>query len=122
MRTLLVLAQHPGVSEAVQAAVSADEYRVLHCTSLVDAEPLLVHGVVDACICDLELTTVQPIWLLEKLRRFAPKCPLIVFVGSKQPEWEEEAYLKGAAHVLSKPVRPRSLAALLNRLWTEPQK
>ena len=32
-------------------------------------------------------------------------------------EWEEEAYLQGATHVLTKPVRIRMLTALLDRLW-----
>ena len=83
---------------------------------LEEAEPLLVHGLADACILDVGLANVQGIWSVEKLRRRAPKCPIIVYTGG-QWEWEEEAYLQGATHVLSKPVRPRMLAALLDRLW-----
>ncbi len=117
MKTLLALGPHPDFAEAVRAAVSADQYRILHRTTPEEAEPLLAHGLADAVIADLELTNVQSIWLLEKLRRRAPKCPMIVYTGAKPWEWEEEAYLHGVSHVLSKPVRPRTLGALLERLW-----
>ncbi len=117
MRTLLVLAEHPELAEAVRAAANPEQFRVLHRISTAEAEPLLVHGLADACVIDLDLTSVQAIWSLEKLRHRAQKCPIIVFSGARQPEWEEEAYLQGATHILSKPLRPRMFAALLDRLW-----
>jgi signal transduction histidine kinase/CheY-like chemotaxis protein len=116
MRTLLVLAEHPDFAESVRSAVNAEQYRVVHRANLEEAEPLLVHGLAEACILDVELANVQGIWLFEKLRRRAPKCPTIIYTGG-QWEWEEEAYLQGATHVLNKPVRPKMLAALLERLW-----
>ncbi len=120
MRTLLVLAQHPGLAEAIRAGVNPEDYRVLERSTLDEAEPFLAHGLMDACILDLDLTTVQGVWVIEKLRRRAPRCPVLVYASSPQREWEEEAYLQGATHVLSKPVRVRMLAALLARLWSEP--
>ena len=117
MKTLLVVAQHPGFAEAVRGAVNPDLYRVVGRANLEEAEPLLVPGLADACILDLELNGVQGIWLLERLHRKAPKCPVIVFADAKQAEWEAEAYLQGAAHVLAKPVQRRVLSALLDRLW-----
>lgn len=120
MKTLLVLAGHPDFAEAVRAGVNPEQYRVIDRASLEEAEPLLVHGVAEACLIDVELTDVQGIWFLEKLRRKAPKCPIIIFTGAKQSEWEEEAYLQGATHVLTKPVRGRMLTALLDRLWLTP--
>ena len=116
MRTLLVLAEHPDFAESVRSAVNAEHYRVVHRTNLEEAEPLLVHGLAEVCILDVELANVQGIWSFEKLRRRAPKCPTIIYTGG-QWEWEEEAYLQGATHVLSKPVRPKMLATLLDRLW-----
>jgi signal transduction histidine kinase/CheY-like chemotaxis protein len=116
MKTLLVLAGHPDFAEAIRAGINSEHYRVVHRTNLEEAEPLLVHGLAEACVLDVELANVQGIWSFEKLRRRAPKCPIIVFTGG-QWEWEEEAYLQGATHVLTKPVRPRMLSALLDRLW-----
>jgi signal transduction histidine kinase/ActR/RegA family two-component response regulator len=120
MRTLLVLAEHPGFADAVRAGVSSEQYRVVHRMSVEEAEPLLVHGVADACILDLELSQVQGLWSLEKLRRRTLRCPVIIYAGAQPWEWEEEAYLQGAFHVLAKPVRPRLLAGLLERLWASP--
>src|SRR5258708_6094971 len=116
MKTLLILAEHPDFAEAVRAGINSELYRVVHRTSLEEAEPLLVHGLAEACILDVELANVQGIWSFEKLRRRAPKCPIIIYTGGHW-WWEEEAYHQGAAHVLSKPVRPRMLSALLDRLW-----
>jgi len=120
MKTLLVLAELPDFAEAIRAGVNPDQYRVIARSSLDEAEPLLVHGLAEACIVDVELTSVREIWFLEKLRRKAPRCPVILYAGAKQSEWEEEAYLQGATHVLTKPVRGRMLTALLDRLWLTP--
>src|SRR3954451_8721415 len=116
MKTILVVAPHPDLAEAVVGAVNPAQYRVVPRATVEEVEPLLVYGLADICIVDIELNSVQGVWFLEKLRRHAPKCPVIIFTGAKQWEWEEEAYLQGAAHVLSKPVRPRLLAALLDRM------
>jgi signal transduction histidine kinase/CheY-like chemotaxis protein len=120
MRTLLVLAGHPDFAEAIRAGINPEHYRVIARTDLAEAEPLLEHGLAEACIVDVELTSVQGIWFLEKLRRKAPRCPVILYAGAKQSEWEEEAYLQGVTHVLTKPVRGRMLTALLDRLWLTP--
>jgi signal transduction histidine kinase len=120
MKTLLVLAQHPDIAEAVRAGLNPEHYRVLHRANLDETEPLLAHGLVDACIVDVELSNVQGLWFFEKLRHKAPKCPVIIYTGDRPWEWEEEAYLQGAIHVLTKPVRPRLLTALLDRIWPAP--
>ncbi len=114
MRTLLVLANHPELPEAIRSALSREQYRILHRVSAEEAEPLLAHGMADACILDLDPLGVQGIWFVEKIRRHAPDIPIILFSGAKNWDWEEEAYLQGVDHVLSKPVRPRMLTACWN--------
>jgi signal transduction histidine kinase len=120
MRTLLVLAEHPGLAEAIRSGVNPEQYRVIAHTNLEEAEPVLEHGLADACIVDVELTSVRPIWFLDKLRSKAPLRPIILYAGAKQPEWEDEAYARGVIHVLTKPVRGRMLSTLLDRLWSTP--
>lgn len=120
MKTLLVLAPHPELADTLRTGLNPEQYRIIHRASLDEAEPLLAHGLVSACVVDVELTSVQGIWVLERLRRRNPKCPVIVFTGAKQAEWEEEAYLQGVTHVLAKPVRARMFAALLDRLFAAP--
>ena len=41
---------------------------------------------------------------------------IIVYTTTKQSDWEEEAYLRGVNHVLTKPVRVRALTVLLERI------
>jgi len=120
MKTLLVLAPHPELAESLRTGLSPEQYRIVHRSTVDEAEPLLAHGLAHACIVDVELSSVQGVWILEKLRRRSIKCPLIIYTGAKQWEWEEEAYLHGASHVLTKPVRIRMLTAVLDRLWETP--
>jgi signal transduction histidine kinase/DNA-binding response OmpR family regulator len=120
MKTLLVLGQHPDFAEVVRAAVNPESYRVIHRLSLDEAEPLLRGPLFSACIIDVEPGGARWIWMIEKLRRLAPQSPVIVFSGTDSREWEEEAYLLGVAHVLSKPVRTRLLGSLLDRLLSAP--
>jgi len=120
MKTLLVLAPHPDLADAVRGALDPEKYRLIHRISIEESEPLLIRGVLDLCILDVELTNVQGIWVLEKLRRRLPTVPVIIFTDTRDWQWEEEAYLHGVAHILNKPARPRTLNALVERLWTHP--
>lgn len=122
MKTLLVLAPTPELSDAIRAGLSPEQYKLVHRSNLEEAEPLVVHSLVDAVILELGPATTQGLWPLEKLRRQAPKCPVLVFGDPSNSEWEEEAYLKGATHVLHKPVRIRMLTTVLGRLWQHPRK
>jgi signal transduction histidine kinase/GAF domain-containing protein/ActR/RegA family two-component response regulator len=122
MKTLLVLAAHPDFAETIRAGLSQEQYRVVHRADAQEAEPLLAHGLASACILDLELLGVQGIWAIEKLRRHDAKCPVIAYTAAKKSEWEEEAYLRGATHILTKPVRIRLLSELLDRLWAAPER
>ena len=120
MRTILVLSPHPGFAETVQAGLDAASVRIIHRLSAEECEPLLVHGLVSACIMDADLLGVENIWVIERLRRFNAKIPLIAFSEKISPEWEEEAFLRGVTHVLPKPVRARLLNSILERLWAQP--
>ena len=117
MKTLLILAEHPEFPETIRSGLNLDTYRIIHCHGLEEAEPLLHRGLLSACILDLESADVRGMWIIERLRRVLPQCPLIIYTGAAQWDWEEEAYLKGVSHVLAKPVRPRLLNNLLERLF-----
>ncbi|MCL4179806.1 MAG: hybrid sensor histidine kinase/response regulator [Verrucomicrobia bacterium] len=117
MKTILVLTEHPDFAESVRAAVGPAEHRVIHRADLQSAEPLLNPQLLDACILDADLSSVQQLWLVEKLRRRLPNCPLLLCTGSVKAEWEEEAYLQGVHQVMVKPVRARLLNVFLDRAW-----
>ncbi|MSU56995.1 MAG: hybrid sensor histidine kinase/response regulator [Pedosphaera sp.] len=120
MKTILVLTPNPEFAETFRSGLNPEQYRVVHRVTIEEAEPLLAHGLVHATIVDLEMTGVQGVWVLEKIRRCDAACPIVVFADAKQPEWEEQAYLQGVTHVLTKPVRLRMITALLDRLFAAP--
>ena len=120
MKTLLIVAPHPELAEAIRAALDPARYRIIHRLDATEAEPFTERGMIDACLLDLDLTGVQSTWMLEKMRRRLPHCPIVVFSAARTQEWEEEAYLQGVTHILGKPVRPRLLNAILDRLQATP--
>lgn len=115
IRSLLVLAEHPQLVEGVRAALRSPGDRLIHRTTFEHAEPFLATGSVNAVIYDWESNPTRAFWVLERVRQMAPECPVIVVAEEGQRDWEEEAYLKGAAHVLTRPLRPRLFNALLDR-------
>ena len=120
MKTILVLSPHPDFAETIRASLNPEQCRVVHRLSVDEAEPLLVHGLADACILDVDLMGVEGVWVIERLRRRDAKSPIIAYTANTQSEWEEEAFLRGTTHVLAKPVRSRLLNSLLERLWNTP--
>ena len=120
MKTILVLSPHPDFAETIRASLNPEQYRVVHRLSVDEAEPLLVHGLADACILDVDLMGVEGVWVIERLRRRDAKSPIIAYTANTQSEWEEEAFSRGVTHVLAKPVRSRLLNSLLERLWNAP--
>ncbi len=119
MKTILVLSPHPDFAEVIQAGLNQEKYRIVHRIGVEEAEPLLMHGLVSACIVDVDLIGVQGVWVIERLRRRDGKCPIIAYTAASQSEWEEEAFLHGVTHVLTKPVSARLLNSLLERLWSD---
>jgi signal transduction histidine kinase/DNA-binding NarL/FixJ family response regulator len=119
MKTILVVAPHPELADAMRTGLNPEQYRIVHRANPEEAEPMLAHGLADVCVLDLELTGVQGIWVVEKLQRRAPRCPIVVYTGARAGDWEEEAYLKGVRHVLTKPFRARLLDTVLEGLLSK---
>jgi signal transduction histidine kinase/CheY-like chemotaxis protein len=120
MKTILVLSNHPDFAETIRAGLNPEQYRVVHRLGVDEAEPLLVHGLVGACILDIDLMDVEIVWAVERLRRRDAKCPIIAYTAYSESAWEEEAFLHGITHILTKPVRTRLLSSLLERFWNTP--
>jgi signal transduction histidine kinase/DNA-binding NarL/FixJ family response regulator len=117
MRTLLIIAPNTGLAAAIRSVLDAASYRVIEHDDFREDELRLTGASFDLCVFDTDLTTVEPIRHIERLRRLLPRCPVILYATDSNWGWEEEAYLLGVSHVLSKPVRGRLLNALLDRLF-----
>jgi nitrogen-specific signal transduction histidine kinase len=120
MKTILVLSSHPDFAETVRESLDPAQYRVVHRLNVDEAEPLLVHGLTIACILDADLLDVDSVWAIERFRRFDARTPIIACASENRAEWEDEAFLRGATHVLTKPVHRRLLNSLLARLEHAP--
>ncbi|HEU5395547.1 MAG TPA: ATP-binding protein [Verrucomicrobiae bacterium] len=116
MKTILVLSPHPDFAEAIRTALSPEQYRIVHRVSVEEAEPLLTHNLAGVCVIDVDLMGVEGVWVIERLRRRDSKSPIIAYTEYSDSAWEEEAFLHGVTHVLTKPVRARLLNSLLDRL------
>ena len=116
MKTILVLSPHPDFAEAVRASLNPEQYRVVHRLNVEEGEPLLVHGLCNACILDADLMGVESIWVIERLRRRDAKTPIITYTEATKADWEEEAFLRGVTQILKKPIRQRLLNSVLDRI------
>ncbi len=116
MKTLLVLSSHTDFAEGIRAGINPAQYRVVHRLTVDEAEPLLAHGLVAVCILDADLMDVELVWAVDRLRRLDLRSPIVVYTSSNESAWEEEAFLHGVTHVLTKPVRARLLNTVLERL------
>jgi signal transduction histidine kinase/DNA-binding NarL/FixJ family response regulator len=116
MRTVLVIAPNSALTDAVRQALAPERYRVIEHTALREDELRLTASAVDACVFDADLTSIEPIRQVERLRRVLPHCPILLYASDSQRSWEEDAYLLGVNHILSKPVRARLLNSLLDGL------
>lgn len=115
MKTLGVISTQPELAAALRALLPPGEFRVVTQTEWSDDVARVTGGMLDLIAIDADLTSVEPIRLLEKIRRRLPDCPVYVFAGRRQPEWEEEAYLQGARHIFTKPVRGKLILEILTR-------
>ena len=117
MRTLLVVTQQAATATAFASTLDAAQFQLIVKEDVADAEFLLTREAIDAAILDLDLTDARAGRAIKELKTFAPGCPIIVYAATKQWEWEEDAYLQGVQHVLTKPIRGKLLSTLLNRLF-----
>ena len=60
MKTILVLASHPELAEALRSSLDPARYRIVHRLNSDEAEPLLDHALVHVCVIDSEVAETQP--------------------------------------------------------------
>src|ERR1700722_15206206 len=116
MISLLIVTKMPQVGMAIKSVLDPGKYQIITKEDVWEAESLLARGAIDITILDVELTDIRGIRMIEELKSVGPKCPMLVYTSAKQPEWEEDAYLAGVAHILSRPIRGKILNMLLDRV------
>ena len=119
MRSILVLTQQTTTASALTSVLDSVQFQIIVKEHAGEAEFLLARGAIDAVILDVDDPGPRALRVIEELKNAAPICPVIVYTSDRQPQWEEDAYLLGVAHVLTKPVRSRMLNYLLTRLFPQ---
>lgn len=122
MRTLLVLSRQPSLTAAVQSVLDPAQFQLITKDSVIEAEFLLVRGAIDAVILDNEVREARTIREIDQIKSFAPDCPILVYGDARQSDWEEDAFLAGVEHILTKPVRGKLLNNLLARIFPESER
>ena len=122
MHTLLVITHQPAFAAAIESAIDSASYRVIAKEDTAAAGALLGRGAIDAIILDIDQTDGIPTRVVAQVRTLDPDCPLFIFTAHGPRDWEEEAYLLGATHVIEKPVRGRLLVNFLERSHSEKPK
>ena len=67
-----VVLVNAGLAVALSAVLDSSRYRIMECDDFNEEELRLTGASIDACILDVDLTTVEPIRQVEKLRRLLP--------------------------------------------------
>lgn len=115
MKTVCAISNHPELSGMLKSVLPAGEFRVIAQEEWSDDLARVTGAILDVIALEVDLTGVDSIRLLDKIRNRLPNCPVYIFAGQRQPDWEEEAYLHGAKHVFIKPVRGRLVLELFSR-------
>ena len=76
MRTLLVIAPDNALAEAIRAGLDSDSYRVIEQAGFRGDELRLLAPSIDACMLDVDLTSVEAIRTIERFRRVLPRYSL----------------------------------------------
>src|ERR1700679_3838669 len=97
MHTLLVVTRQPSLATAIQTVLDPVKFQLITKETVGEAEFLLTRGGMEDAIRDVELTDARATRAIEELKSYAPGCPMFVYTGEKQWEWEEDAYMLGVA-------------------------
>ena len=113
--TLLIIDEEPSTLEALSERIrSENPYRVLTESNPANVLGRLEREAVDLILCDLELSQVSGLELVEKIREAHHDLPVVVYAEGGATEEMAAAVRKGAAHFVAQPHNPRLLAAAVD--------
>ena len=114
MKTILVLSSSADFGDSLSQGLGGS-FKIVARTGVREAEPLIRTALADLVIVDAEADPVQSAWTMQTIRQGSLTCPIIVFLNERDSRGEEEAYARGAAYVLTKPLRVPVLKSIIER-------
>jgi DNA-binding NtrC family response regulator len=113
--TLLIIDEkHSTLATLSEGIRSENPYRVLTESNPANVLERLEREAVDLILCDMELSQVSGLDLVEKIRQAHGNLPVVVYSESGATEGVAEAIRKGATHFVTEPRDPRLLAAAVD--------
>jgi two-component system response regulator HydG len=113
--TLLIIDEKHSALEALSERIrSENPYRVLTESNPANVLDRLEREAVDLILCDLQLSQVSGLELVEKIRDAHRNLPVVVYSESSTTEEVAAAIRKGATHYVAQPHDPRLLAAAVD--------
>ena len=95
-------------------------YDALTATNGVSAIKLVKTSQVDLVIADISMPEMDGLQLLQHVKEFNPKIPVLLITGVNMNNIKDRVYQYGADAFLDKPFRIARIEALLERLLTQP--
>lgn len=95
-------------------------YDALTATNGVSAIKLVKANKVDLVIADISMPEMDGLQLLQHVKEFNPKIPVLLITGVNMNNIKDRVYQYGADAFLDKPFRIARIEALLERLLTQP--
>ncbi|MCX6601082.1 MAG: sigma-54 dependent transcriptional regulator [bacterium] len=113
--TLLIIGEKHSTLETLSERIrSENPYRVLTESNPANVLDRLEREAVDLILCDMELSQVSGLELVEKIRDAHRDLPVVVYSESSTAEEVAAAMRKGATHYVAQPHDPRLLAAAVD--------
>jgi two-component system, NtrC family, response regulator PilR len=109
--TVLLVEDDVSMRESLVAGLEFEGYRVISAGSPKEAEPLLLHEIVDLVITDLKMPDGGGLRMVELVREAAPETPVIMITAFPSVESAVSALKSGVVDYLIKPFTPDQLAA-----------
>jgi CheY-like chemotaxis protein len=112
---VLVVEDHESSAEGYAQLLSGAGYRVVRAKNGYEALAEVARAAPSIILLDLKLPKLDGWDLLPKLKADAPvsSVPIVVITGDSLPTHHEMALSRGAAAVLSKPIDPAELLAVV---------
>lgn len=115
MPKLLVIAQKTTGLEELRSEVEERGLEMIQRISIEGAEPLVRHGIVDACLVDVRGLEIQGWWQVQKIHHWSEGRPVFVYAPDSSWPWQREAYALGVDHVFTERLDPGLFGVLLER-------
>ena len=110
---LLIVEDEEALRDAVVFDYKRKGFQVLSAGNGKDALELVKANRIDLVISDMRMPGGDGLTLLEKIREYDPKLPVLIFITGFSDVKEEDCIAKGASNVFTKPYDRKALLSVV---------